>query len=43
MLNWQQAVFESEKQGAHENNCKLHGEDWKLHFIFTSPHQLYFS
>jgi hypothetical protein len=29
MLNWQQAVFESVKQGAHEDNYKLHGKGWK--------------
>jgi hypothetical protein len=29
MLNWQQAVFEGVKQGAHEDNYKLHGKDWK--------------
>jgi hypothetical protein len=29
VLNWQQTVFESVKQGAHENNFKLHGKDCK--------------
>jgi hypothetical protein len=29
MLNWQQAVFERVKQGAHEDDYKLHGKDWK--------------
>ena len=26
MLNWQQAAFESVKQGGHEDNYKLHGK-----------------
>jgi hypothetical protein len=29
MLNMKQVVFESVKQGAHKNNYKLHGKDWK--------------
>ena len=28
MLNWQQAAFERVKQGANEDNYKLHGKDW---------------
>lgn len=37
LLNWQQAGFERVKQGAHEDNYKLHGKIGNNTFFLLPP------